>query len=103
MKCCWPWTGRPLPPPCISPDPPVSLTSPGGEPWAMALGNIWGRTTKCEVTQAVTGVGKGGWKLGLESCPKLHLPLMSRKSSAMTTGPLSMGLPEPLKTRPGGV
>lgn len=28
-------------------------------------------------------------------------PLMSRKSSAMTTGPLSMGLPEPLKIRPG--
>lgn len=30
-----------------------------------------------------------------------HSPLISRKSSAMTTGPLSMGLPEPLKTRPG--
>lgn len=28
-------------------------------------------------------------------------PLMSRNSSAMTTGPLSMGLPEPLKIRPG--
>lgn len=29
------------------------------------------------------------------------LPLMSRNSSAMTAGPLSMGLPEPLKIRPG--
>lgn len=31
-----------------------------------------------------------------------HSPLISRKSSAMTIGPLSMGLPEPLKIRPGG-
>lgn len=39
------------------------MTSPGGEPWAMALAFIWGRISKGEVTEAVTGVGKavGGW------------------------------------------
>lgn len=30
----------------------------------------------------------------------LSLPMMSRKSSARTTGPLSMGFPDPLNTRP---
>lgn len=46
-----------------------------------------------------------GW-LGSDSCypcaASALLPLMSRNSSAMTAGPLSMGLPEPLKIRPGG-
>lgn len=32
--------------------------------------------------------------------PFIILPMMSRKSSASTTGPLSMGFPDPLKTRP---
>lgn len=32
--------------------------------------------------------------------PFITLPIMSRKSSANTTGPLSMGFPDPLKTRP---
>ena len=30
-----------------------------------------------------------------------NIPWISRKSSANTGGPLSMALPEPLKTRPG--
>lgn len=45
-----------------------------------------------------------GW-LGSDSyCPcaaSTLLPLISRNSSAMTAGPLSMGFPEPLKIRPG--
>ena len=31
----------------------------------------------------------------------VNLPWISKKSSAMTGGPLSIGLPDPLNTRPG--
>lgn len=36
----------------------------------------------------------------MASDPAIDSPLMSRYSSAKTFGPLSMGLPLPLKTRP---
>lgn len=52
----------------------------------------------------MSGGTKADWGAGYlkPSRASSHSPLISRKSSAMTTGPLSMGLPEPLKTRPGG-
>lgn len=85
-------------------DPPLSLSSPGGKPWAVAPGLCLGQSF-----QGQGGRGDDwGWGRWLEAGSRKpsrapgHSPLISRKSSAMTTGPLSMGLPEPLKTRPVG-
>ena len=36
----------------------------------------------------------------VRACGLIGIPLMSRNSSASTAGPLSIGLPEPLKMRP---
>lgn len=88
-----------------TPDLPGSLTSLRVSPDPLPLACVWGRTSEGKVAEAVAGTEEGDWGLGPESCPEPlsgDSPLISRKSSAMTTGPLSMGLPEPLKTRPGG-
>lgn len=88
-----------------TPDLPGGLTSLRVSAGPSPLACVWGRTSKGKVAEAMAGSEEGDWGLGPESCPEPlsgDSPLISRKSSAMTTGPLSMGLPEPLKTRPEG-
>mmetsp|Transcript_34594 Transcript_34594/g.98807 ORF Transcript_34594/g.98807 Transcript_34594/m.98807 type:complete len:204 (+) Transcript_34594:206-817(+) len=70
-----------------------------GRPAAEKSGSFWPRTTEFMVSMALMPV----WIISLGYTRDLGFsgaPLMSRKSSARTTGPLSMGLPEPLKARP---
>mmetsp|Transcript_3536 Transcript_3536/g.10831 ORF Transcript_3536/g.10831 Transcript_3536/m.10831 type:complete len:204 (-) Transcript_3536:253-864(-) len=70
-----------------------------GRPAAENSGSFWPRTTEFMVSIALIPV----WIISLGYTRDLGFrgaPLMSRNSSARTTGPLSMGFPEPLKARP---
>eukprot|EP00438_Fugacium_kawagutii_P014061 Skav204168 [mRNA] locus=scaffold903:408718:420898:- [translate_table: standard] len=70
-----------------------------GRPAAEKSGNFCPRTTEFMVSMALIPV----WIISLGYTRDLGFkgaPLMSRNSSAKTEGPLSMGLPEPLKARP---
>mmetsp|Transcript_15425 Transcript_15425/g.43831 ORF Transcript_15425/g.43831 Transcript_15425/m.43831 type:complete len:232 (+) Transcript_15425:292-987(+) len=70
-----------------------------GRPAAENSGSFCPRTTEFIVSMALMPV----WIISLGYTRDLGLrgaPLMSRKSSASTAGPLSIGFPEPLKARP---
>mmetsp|Transcript_83168 Transcript_83168/g.147250 ORF Transcript_83168/g.147250 Transcript_83168/m.147250 type:complete len:215 (+) Transcript_83168:98-742(+) len=70
-----------------------------GRPAAEKRGSFWPRTTEFIVSIALMPV----WIISLGYTRDFGFrgaPLMSRNSSASTTGPLSIGLPEPLKARP---
>mmetsp|Transcript_65896 Transcript_65896/g.190923 ORF Transcript_65896/g.190923 Transcript_65896/m.190923 type:complete len:204 (-) Transcript_65896:201-812(-) len=70
-----------------------------GRPAAEKSGNFWPRTTEFIVSMALMPV----WIISFGYTRDFGFngaPLMSRNSSASTAGPLSMGLPEPLKARP---
>mmetsp|Transcript_119098 Transcript_119098/g.234003 ORF Transcript_119098/g.234003 Transcript_119098/m.234003 type:complete len:204 (+) Transcript_119098:287-898(+) len=70
-----------------------------GRPAAEKSGNFCPRTTEFIVSMALMPV----WIISFGYTRDFGFsgaPLMSRNSSANTAGPLSMGLPEPLKARP---
>mmetsp|Transcript_17087 Transcript_17087/g.55789 ORF Transcript_17087/g.55789 Transcript_17087/m.55789 type:complete len:225 (-) Transcript_17087:125-799(-) len=70
-----------------------------GRPAAENRGIFWPRATEFmqSMVEMPVWIISSGY---VRTCGLMGMPLMSRYSSASTGGPLSMGLPEPLKMRP---